>query len=76
MGCHALLQGIELGIEPKSLVSPVLQADSLPAEPLGKPHLGLLVTTKSQKKGLFVSFTSWTSFLLSLGLSVLIYITG
>ena len=52
VGCHALLQGIELGIEPKSLMSPVLQADSLPAEPSGKPHLGLLVSTKSQKKGL------------------------
>ena len=26
------------GMEPKSLVSAVLQADSLPVEPLGKPH--------------------------------------
>ena len=25
-------------IEPPSLVSPALQEDSLPAEPLGKPH--------------------------------------
>ena len=52
VGCHALLQGVELGIEPKSLVSPVLQEDSLPAEPSGTPHLGLLVSTKSQRKGL------------------------
>ena len=27
----------DLGIEPKSNVSPALQADSLPAEPRGKP---------------------------------------
>ena len=27
------------GIKPESLVSPALQADSLPTEPLGKPHL-------------------------------------
>ena len=37
-GCHFLLQGNlpDPGIEP---ASPVLQADSLPAESLGKPHL-------------------------------------
>ena len=38
VGCHALLQRIvlTLGIEPRS---PALQADSLPSEPPGKPHL-------------------------------------
>ena len=37
VGCHALLQGDlpNPGIEPKS---PTLQADSLPAEPQGKPY--------------------------------------
>ena len=28
------------GIKPTSPVSPALQADSLPAEPSGKPHMG------------------------------------
>ena len=38
MGCHSLLQGIFLtqGIKPRSPASPVLQADSLPTEPLRK----------------------------------------
>ena len=38
VGCHALLQDIFLnpGIEPRS---PTLQADSLPAEPPGKPKI-------------------------------------
>ena len=38
VGCHALLQGIfpiNPGIEPRS---PTLQADSLAAEPPGKPR--------------------------------------
>ena len=37
VGCRFLLQGIFLiqGIKPGS---PALQADSLPSEPLGKPH--------------------------------------
>ena len=43
VGCHALLQGIFLdpgpGMEPLSPVAPALQVDSLPAEPLGKPHV-------------------------------------
>ena len=33
VGCHAFLQGPNLGIEPRS---PTLQADSLPTEPQGK----------------------------------------
>ena len=37
MGCHSFLQGDlpEPGIKPRS---PVLQTDSLPSEPPGKPH--------------------------------------
>ena len=34
MGCHALLQGIDPGIKPRS---PALQADSLPTELQGEP---------------------------------------
>ena len=34
VGCHALLQGIFPGIEPRS---PALQTDSLLSEPTGKP---------------------------------------
>ena len=38
-GCHFLLQGSlpDPGIEAASLVSPALQADSLPSQPAGKP---------------------------------------
>ena len=38
VGCHALLQGVlpKSGIEPRS---PAWQADSLPAEPPGKPSV-------------------------------------
>ena len=36
-----------LGIKPKSLVSPALQADSLPTESLGKPILGRKVKHSS-----------------------------
>ena len=32
------------GIEPESTVSPALQADSLPPEPLGKHHFSLKTT--------------------------------
>ena len=54
--CHGILQARILewlaffsppgdlpnpGIEPTSPVSPALQADSIPTEPLGKPSLGL-----------------------------------
>ena len=41
------------GIEPRS---PVLQADSLPAEPQGKPKLGYTNTQKSQASFLLTSF--------------------
>ena len=34
VGCHALLQGISPGMQPRS---PALQADSLLSEPTGKP---------------------------------------
>ena len=45
MGCHGLLQGIEIdpGIEPGS---PALQADSLPSEPPGKLLLAKLLERK------------------------------
>ena len=36
MGCHALLQGINLGIEPTSPEVPELQVDSFTAESPGK----------------------------------------
>ena len=36
VGCHSLLQGIFL-TQGSNLVTPALQADSLPSEPLGKP---------------------------------------
>ena len=41
MGCLALLQGNlpNPTIEPASLASPALQADSLTTEPLGKPSV-------------------------------------
>ena len=32
---------LDPGIKPSSPASPVLQVDSLPAEPLGKPHMCL-----------------------------------
>ena len=40
MDCHAVLQGNlpDSGIEPASLTSPTLQADSLPLAPPGKPR--------------------------------------
>ena len=38
------------GIKPTSPVSPVLQADSLPAEPLGKPINQLFFNFKKKKK--------------------------
>ncbi|CAI9157750.1 unnamed protein product [Rangifer tarandus platyrhynchus] len=60
------------GIEPKSLVYPVLQADCLPAEPSWPIGLNQITEERTHS----VSFTSWTSFSLSSGLSVLIYITG
>ena len=39
MGCHALLQGIfpDSGIEPETLMSPVLAGGFFTAEPPGKP---------------------------------------
>ena len=40
VGCHALLQGINPGIETRS---PALQADTLPSTPPGKPLLLLLL---------------------------------
>ena len=45
MGCHALLQGIFPTLVGKTQ-SPALQADSLPAEPPGKP-LKLTEETKN-----------------------------
>ena len=44
VGCHALLHGIFLtkGLNPCLLLSPALQAGSLPAEPQGKPKYGRL----------------------------------
>jgi len=43
MGCHFLLPRdlLDRGIKPMSPVSPALQADFLPAEPLGKPLFSL-----------------------------------
>ena len=45
VGCHALLQGIvpKPGIEPASLLSPALQARSLPAKPFEKPNVMILL---------------------------------
>ena len=45
VGCHALLQGIvpKPGIEPASLLSPALQARSLPAKPFEKPNVIILL---------------------------------
>ena len=41
VGCH-IFQGVfPPGTEPRSPVSPALQADSLPAEPSGKPYATL-----------------------------------
>ena len=39
VGCHFILQGIFLtqGSNPTSPLSPAMQVDSLPSEPLGKP---------------------------------------
>ena len=41
VGYHALLQGNlpNPGIKPASLEAPALEADPLPAEPSGKPHV-------------------------------------
>ena len=46
VGCHFLLQGNlpDPRIKPTSPVSPALQADSLPLEPLRKPNTVLLIT--------------------------------
>ena len=51
VGCHFLLQGnlLHPGIEP---VSPILQADSLPSEPPGKPMNGVRDTELLQADSL------------------------
>ena len=48
VGCHFPPPGDlpDPGIKSLSLASPVLQADSLPAEPLGKPQLLILIQMK------------------------------
>ena len=58
VGCHFLLQGIRPnpGMEPESPVSAALQADSLPAESLGKPPVCYLYYCRKKPLELHSSF--------------------
>ena len=51
VGCHALLQGISPGMQPRS---PALQADSLLSEPTGKPK-NTGVSSLSLLQGIFLT---------------------